>query len=157
MLAEDNNSFPITAGNFISTLVTYTAGASPPCGDLEIRLTGLKGGHGEPDRFRFGGPRGHRTPLIPATTYTWSNSGTAWSSAANWGGAVPASAGVGLFNLNATYASQPILTSTAAVGGLWNTGSGAVTISGRPRIRLAASSSTATPLSASRWTRGPAA
>ena len=63
VLAEDDNSFPITAGNFISTLVTYTAGAQParrrsgnPLDRLERR------GHGEPDRLRLGGPRGHFAP-----------------------------------------------------------------------------------------------
>ena len=131
VLAEDDNSFPISAGNFISTLVTYTAGASPPPGDLEIKLTGLNGaGAGNQTDFASVDLESILPALVPAATYAWSNSGTTWSSSASWGGTVPDSAGVGLFNANATYGSQPMLTATAAVGGLWSTGSGAIAISG---------------------------
>jgi autotransporter-associated beta strand protein len=71
------------------------------------------------------------TPSI-AATLTWSNSGTTWSTASNWGGTAPGSSDIGLFNLNAAYTYQPSLTSAAAVGGVWDTGSGPVTIGGSP-------------------------
>ena len=65
-----------------------------------------------------------------AATLTWSNSGTAWNAASNWGTATPGAYDTALFNLNAAYTNQPTLTATASVGGLWDTGSGAITVSG---------------------------
>ena len=52
-------------------------------------------------------------------------SDTNWSNAANWGGTAPGSSDVAQFNLNGTYPNQPSLSTAAAVGGLWNTGSAA--------------------------------
>ncbi len=131
VLAEDDNSFPITAGKFISTLVTYTAGAIPPSGDLEIRLTGLNGaGTGNQTDFASVDLESILPALVSANAYTWSNSGTTWGSAANWGGTAPGSADIGLFSSNTAYTSQPTLTGTAAVGGLWSTGSAALVVSG---------------------------
>ena len=42
----------------------------------------------------------------------------------------PGSADVGLFNLGSPYTYQPNLSAAAAVGGLWDTGSGTLTVSG---------------------------
>ena len=66
----------------------------------------------------------------PAATLTWSNSGTAWNTASNWGGILPGSGDVALFNYGPAYTYQPNLSSGTAVGGLWDTGSGSLTISG---------------------------
>jgi len=64
-----------------------------------------------------------------AATYTWANQGTNWNVASNWTATLPGSGDVGLFNLSA-YTSQPSLTATTStsIGGVWDTGSGAVTI-----------------------------
>lgn len=43
LLAEDDNSFPLTPGYFIPTVVTYDTGATVVSGDLEIRLIGING------------------------------------------------------------------------------------------------------------------
>jgi fibronectin-binding autotransporter adhesin len=64
-----------------------------------------------------------------AATYTWANTGATWNTAANWGGTVPGSSDVGLFNLG-SYSFQPTLSAITSVGGLWDTGTGAVTVSG---------------------------
>ncbi len=64
-----------------------------------------------------------------ASTYTWANVGATWGTAANWGGTVPGAADVGQFNLG-SYSFQPTLAAAAPIGGLWDTGAGAVTISG---------------------------
>ncbi len=66
-----------------------------------------------------------------SATLTWSSTatGTSWNVASNWGGAVPGSADVGLFSA-ASYTSQPSLSSTAGIGGIWDTGSGPITIGG---------------------------
>ena len=60
---------------------------------------------------------------------------TNWNDASNWGGTLPGSADIGLFSA-ASYTSQPSLASTAAVGGIWDTGSGAVTIGGTSALTL---------------------
>ena len=65
-----------------------------------------------------------------AATYTWGNTGVTWSSSSNWFGATPGSADIALFNLNGTYTSQPAITAATSVGALWDTGSGALTVSG---------------------------
>ena len=65
-----------------------------------------------------------------AAVLTWSNSGTAWNAASNWGTATPGSGDVGLFNLNNAYTYQPVLTSAGTIGGVWDAGSGSVAISG---------------------------
>ena len=65
-----------------------------------------------------------------AAVLTWSNSGTAWNTASNWGGTAPGSFDTGLFSLSGSYTYQPNLTATATVGGLWDTGSGTLTIGG---------------------------
>lgn len=68
---------------------------------------------------------------LRAAVFTWNPSATGptWSAASNWGGTAPGAGDVGQFTAG-LYASQPSLTSTATVGGLWETGSGAITISG---------------------------
>ena len=66
-----------------------------------------------------------------ASVLTWSNSGTSWSATADWwGGSAPGSADTALFNYGPTYSNQPSLGSSAAVGGLWDTGNGSLTIGG---------------------------
>ena len=65
-----------------------------------------------------------------AATLTWSNLGTDWGTASNWGSTAPGSADIALFNYGPTYAYQPNLSSGTAVGGLWDTGSGTLTIGG---------------------------
>ena len=65
-----------------------------------------------------------------AAIYTWSPANTNWSAASNWGGTVPGTADIGLFNLNGIYAYQPNLAAAATVGGLWDTGSGSLAIGG---------------------------
>jgi fibronectin-binding autotransporter adhesin len=67
--------------------------------------------------------------VAPAATFTWSGSGTDWSTAGNWGGTAPGTADIALF-AGASYANQPALGSPAGVGGIWDTGGGAVTVSG---------------------------
>ena len=66
-----------------------------------------------------------------SATYTWSSTatGTSWNVASNWGGTVPQSGDIGLFSAG-SYTSQPSLSSPASVGGIWDTGSGAITIGG---------------------------
>ena len=64
-----------------------------------------------------------------AATYTWSNpSGLPyWNITGNWGG-TPGGSDVGLFNSNSSYAHPATLTVSATIGGVWDTGSGALTI-----------------------------
>ncbi|MGO9108091.1 MAG: beta strand repeat-containing protein [Thermoguttaceae bacterium] len=66
-----------------------------------------------------------------SATLTWSSTAadTNWNDPSNWGGTVPGAADVGQFAA-ASYTSQPSLSTTAAIGGIWDTGSGAVTIGG---------------------------
>ncbi len=66
-----------------------------------------------------------------SATYTWDSTAaaTSWNAASNWGGMVPGGADVGLFSAG-SYTSQPSLTTTAAIGGIWDTGSGGITIGG---------------------------
>lgn len=65
-----------------------------------------------------------------AATYNWANVGTTWSTPANWGGTVPTGTDVGQFASLSYTGTQPTLTATAAIGGLWSTGAGSLTISG---------------------------
>jgi autotransporter-associated beta strand protein/T5SS/PEP-CTERM-associated repeat protein len=72
---------------------------------------------------------------LSAATFTWDStaSSSTWSLASNWGdGAVPSSGDIALFNAGSYSAagSQPTLLFTANLGGLWDTGGGAITISG---------------------------
>jgi autotransporter-associated beta strand protein len=75
--------------------------------------------------------------MLRAATLNWSANATgpAWSVASNWGGVVPGSADVAQF-ASASYNSQPSLTSTAAVGGIWDTGAGNVTIGGTSALTI---------------------
>ena len=66
---------------------------------------------------------------VTAATYNWASVGTTWNTPGNWGGTVPGASDVGQFGLG-SYTSQPTLTATSSIGGLWNTGGGAVTVSG---------------------------
>ncbi len=68
---------------------------------------------------------------LGAATFTWNAnaSGPTWSTASNWGGTVPGPADIGAF-AGASYVSQPSLSTSASIGGLWDTGTAAVTISG---------------------------
>ena len=61
--------------------------------------------------------------------YTWSNVGTDWGTASNWGGILPGSTDVGLFNLSG-YTSQPNVGEPCLIGGLWGMGSGSVAVGG---------------------------
>ncbi len=72
-----------------------------------------------------------------SATRTWNSTATAtgWSIASNWGGTVPGSADIGRFAA-ASYTSQPSLTTTANVGGIWDTGGGAITIGGNSALTL---------------------
>jgi autotransporter-associated beta strand protein len=65
----------------------------------------------------------------PAATLTWSDSGADWSTPSNWGGSLPGPGDTALFNA-ASYAFQPSLSSTASLGGVWDTGGGALAIGG---------------------------
>jgi fibronectin-binding autotransporter adhesin len=73
---------------------------------------------------------GLATRPASANTYTWANLGTTWSAASNWGGTAPGGTDVGQFTTGPSYAFQPALTSTGSIGGIWDTGSGPVTVSG---------------------------
>ena len=66
---------------------------------------------------------------VKAAVYSWSNVGSDWTDAANWNGAVPGDADTALFSLG-NYAFQPNVASAAGVGGIWDTGSAPLTISG---------------------------
>ncbi len=70
-------------------------------------------------------------PSAWSATLTWDSTatGTNWSAASNWGGTLPGVADVGVFAAG-SYTAQPSLTSTAAIGGIWDMGTGAITISG---------------------------
>jgi fibronectin-binding autotransporter adhesin len=72
-----------------------------------------------------------------SATLTWNNTATStnWSTASNWGGTVPGSGDAGLFSA-VSYTSQPSLSSTAAIGGLWDIGAGSVTIGGTNALTL---------------------
>ncbi len=70
-----------------------------------------------------------------SATDTWTGTGTNWSDASNWGGAVPGSSDIGLFSA-ASYTSQPSLVSPAAVAGIWDTGSGTITVGGSSALTL---------------------
>ena len=65
-----------------------------------------------------------------AAICTWQDTGTVWNIGSNWGGTPPGSGDIGLFNLNSTYLYQPALSAAASVGGLRDTGSGSLTVSG---------------------------
>jgi fibronectin-binding autotransporter adhesin len=72
-----------------------------------------------------------------SATFTWSSTavGTSWNAASNWGGTVPGSQDTGQYSA-ASYTSQPSLASSAAIGGIWDTGGGAVTIGGTSSLTL---------------------
>jgi hypothetical protein len=67
--------------------------------------------------------------LASSGAIAWSNFGTAWNVTSNWTGGVPGSLNVALFGLGG-YTYQPILTTTASIGALWNTGGGSMAITG---------------------------
>jgi fibronectin-binding autotransporter adhesin len=65
-----------------------------------------------------------------AAIYSWNTTGgTAWNVGTNWSGTVPGGADVGQFNY-ASYSFPPTLTAPATVGGIWDAGSAAISISG---------------------------
>ena len=67
---------------------------------------------------------------VRAATDTWNpGSSGSWGTAGNWSIAVPGSGDIALFS-SASYTYQPSLTSTASLGGIWDTGSGSLSISG---------------------------
>jgi len=72
-----------------------------------------------------------------SATLTWSSTGTGtdWNTASNWGGTLPGSADIGLFSAS-SYAAQPALSFPAAIGGIWDTGAGNVTIGGPSALTL---------------------
>ena len=66
----------------------------------------------------------------------WSGTtGPNWNVGSNWDGTVPGIADIGGFSA-AAYTSQPALTTTASIGGIWDTGSSAVTIGGTSTLTL---------------------
>lgn len=78
---------------------------------------------------------GLATSPLRAATYTWNAAATAstWDAAANWGNvAVPGSADVAQFAAGSYSepASTPTLTATSNLGGIWDTGAGAIAIGG---------------------------
>ena len=79
-------------------------------------------------------PRDHllrRCPRLVRDLYLVQHAAdTNWSDASNWGGTAPSSTDVGLFSVAFSYTSQPSLTGTAAIGGIWDTGGGVLTIGG---------------------------
>ena len=95
-----------------------------------------------------------------AVTPTWSGtSSTNRSNALNWGGVAPGTADVVLFDLGA-YSNQPSVdTAASSVGGIWDTGSGSVSISvsgGTLTLNVAtvrSNAKTLSPLSAGRCLR----
>jgi fibronectin-binding autotransporter adhesin len=70
---------------------------------------------------------------VRADTFTWTNAGANWSSSASWfdiNGSltVPGGSDVAQFN-NSTYVgAQPTLSAPANLGGLWDTGSGSLSV-----------------------------
>ena len=62
-----------------------------------------------------------------AATYTWSSAAQVWSTPASWGGTVPSGTDVGLFN-SSSYSNPATLTASATTGGVWDTGSGSLTV-----------------------------
>ena len=80
---------------------------------------------------------GPGTPAARAAVYSWANAGTTWGDASNWGGNAPGSGDIGMFGLGA-YTYQPNLLVAAAVGGIWETGGGGLTIGGVSTLTLQA-------------------
>ena len=80
---------------------------------------------------------GPSVSFAPAATFTWNASATGpnWNVTSNWGGTVPGAADIGLFNA-ASYAFSPSLSSTASLGGIWDTGSTSLTIGGTSALTL---------------------
>jgi autotransporter-associated beta strand protein len=74
---------------------------------------------------------------LRAATFSWSANanGPVWSTASNWGGTEPGTTDIAQFASD-SYNSQPSLTSTAAVGGVWDTGAGNVTIGGTSALTI---------------------
>jgi autotransporter-associated beta strand protein len=64
-----------------------------------------------------------------AAVYSWADAGATWGDASNWGGTEPGSVDIGAFG-SASYIFQPNLSAAAAVGGIWDTGAGGLTIGG---------------------------
>ena len=73
-----------------------------------------------------------------AATYTWSNLGINWATPANWGGTAPGSGDIGLFNVpsGTGYSFGPNVAETNSIGGIWDTGSAQLTISGASTLTL---------------------
>jgi fibronectin-binding autotransporter adhesin len=69
-----------------------------------------------------------------AATYTWSNSGTAWSAASNWGGTTPSSTDIGQF-ASSSY-TNPTVDVSSSLGQLYATGSGPLSIGGANTLTL---------------------
>ena len=71
-----------------------------------------------------------------AATYSWANTGTNWNAASCWGGTEPGIADVVEFN-SSTYTFQPVLTFVGSAAGIWDPGSGSVSIAGSQTFLLA--------------------
>ena len=68
-----------------------------------------------------------------AAVTTWGNSAIDWNTASNWSGGVPTSSLIAGFNTNGSYGvNMPVLSSAGAAAGVWDTGSGTLTIGGSP-------------------------
>ena len=77
-----------------------------------------------------------------AVVRTWANVGTAWTTAANWGGTAPVTGDDALFNL-ASYSFQPDFGANAVLGMFRSSGTGAITFTGTNTLTLNANGSTA--------------
>jgi autotransporter-associated beta strand protein len=73
----------------------------------------------------------HYVGHAEAAVLTWADVGTAWSPASDWSPAGPPGSGdTALFNMG-SYVNQPTVVDVPlSIGGIWDTGSGGVTISG---------------------------
>ena len=70
-------------------------------------------------------------------TFAWSNSGTAWSTGASWGGTAPGSGDIALFNRNSPYTNLPSIDAVSlSVGGIYDTGSGTLAIGGSNALTI---------------------
>ena len=73
--------------------------------------------------------------MVQAATFTWANLGADWGTAANWGGSSPAGADVGQFNLPG-YSAQPNVGELNTIGGVWDTGAGALNVTGTSTLTI---------------------
>lgn len=80
--------------------------------------------------------------MSQATVRTWSNVGTVWGTAANWGGTTPGTGDDALFNSASYTGFQPNFSANAALGMFQSSGAGAITFTGTQTLTLNANGST---------------